>query len=386
MSLKFTGGRKINLAIVENNLAIGGSQKLAVDLLANLDREIFNLYLVTLGQPERGDLYDRIPGDVTVIKLNFKGMWDVPSLISLARVFWRIKPDIVKSAIFFSNTFVRVLKPFFRYECITAEHNTKNNKTAIQKLINHSLSHLSYTIVTDSKMVADFLSSSEGTKRDRFSVIPNGVDMQKVEETIANFTPKKAELLSALSLPPGKKIFLNVARLVKQKNHFLLLRSFSELQKLSKEAVLIIIGGGTLEAELRKLAKELLIEDSVFFLGEQKDIYKYYLLSDCGVMTSTDEGFSVAAIEGLAFGVPLISTRVAGVVEYLVDGENGYLTEHDPIDIAHKMKLIIDRSPEEVSVMSRYSKETGKKYSIERYIKTYTELFLKVSESHLKNG
>jgi glycosyltransferase involved in cell wall biosynthesis len=103
-------------------------------------------------------------------------------------------------------------------------------------------------------------------------------------------------------------------------------------------------------------------------------------------MTSTDEGFSVAAIEGLAFGVPLISTRVAGVVEYLVDGENGYLTEHDPIDIAHKMKLIIDRSPEEVSVMSRYSKETGKKYSIERYIKTYTELFLKVSESHLKNG
>ena len=51
----------------------------------------------------------------------------------------------------------------------------------------------------------------------------------------------------------------------------------------------------------------------------------FYAMSDFFIMTSRHEGFCIAAMEGLAFGMPLISTKVAGIVEYLKDEVNGFL-------------------------------------------------------------
>jgi UDP-glucose:(heptosyl)LPS alpha-1,3-glucosyltransferase len=79
-------------------------------------------------------------------------------------------------------------------------------------------------------------------------------------------------------------------------------------------------------------------------------------------------------MEGLAFGMPLLSTRVAGVSEYLEEGKNGFFVDADPADIAEKMNKTASFSEEQLRSFSVSGMETASSYSLERYIQAYRDM------------
>jgi glycosyltransferase involved in cell wall biosynthesis len=99
-------------------------------------------------------------------------------------------------------------------------------------------------------------------------------------------------------------------------------------------------------------------------------------MSDITLLSSDHEGFCIAAMEGLAFGAPLVSTRVAGVVEYLEDGKNGFFAEKTPEDLAEKMEKIVDLSESNFIDFQENSRRTALNYSLESYGKRLTKLFI----------
>ncbi len=371
---------KPKVVIVMNDFLVGGVQKLAVDQM-NLLRDDFDFVLITLMQFPKGDFYKLIPSSVKVYKLNFRSFIDIKSLFSLINILIKERPKIVKTAMFFSNTVLRILKPFFGFVIITAEHNTETKRPLSHRLLNRLLSKITYTIIADSKTVADHVSDVEKIPRDKFTVIYNGVETNEIKNFTEKFLPDREIVRNEISVSEDETLFLTVARLVIQKNHDLMIRGFEKYLRNGGQGKLVIIGDGVLLPSLKKLVEDFKINKSVIFLGERQDIYRYYAVSDFFLLTSIREGFCISAMNGLAFGLPLISTKVAGVVEYLKEGENGYFIEDNEDSIASILKKITSLSKEDLISFKKNAKLTANDFSVELHVGKYRNLYNSILEN-----
>ena len=155
-----------------------------------------------------------------------------------------------------------------------------------------------------------------------------------------------------------------------------MIRGFAQYLRIGGKGKLVIIGDGVLRDKLQQLAKDLHIYQSVIFLGERQDIYKYYVVSDFFLLTSIREGFCISAMNGLAFGIPLISTRVAGVVEYLKDGENGYFIDLNEESISETLIKVTSLSEGKKEEMKSNAIATAQGFSVQAHADRYRELFM----------
>jgi glycosyltransferase involved in cell wall biosynthesis len=367
--------KKIVLAIVVNDLAMAGVQRLAVDQVQLLPPDTFDLHLIVLRkQKSVGDFFHLVPTHVKVYRLDFTSLYDVYSWVRLLRVLRVISPDIVKSSLFFSNTVMRLCQPWYRYVLITAEHNTDLVKKRLQYFFNRMLYRLDFVMVVDSQMVATFLSTTEKIPRTHFKVIYNGVDIERIQASKETLLAQRSSIRSKLRVGKENFLFITVARLVKQKNHQLMIDAFAELYQVRKQARLVIVGDGPLRPDLERQIDQLGLRNLVQLVGEHADTHPFYIASDCFLMTSKHEGFCIAAMDGLAFEKPLISTRVAGIEEYLIDGVNGYFVPGDKSSVAETMKLVIDLPEDKMKRLKANAQSTSVRYSKERFKDEYVAL------------
>jgi glycosyltransferase involved in cell wall biosynthesis len=122
-----------------------------------------------------------------------------------------------------------------------------------------------------------------------------------------------------------------VARLVPIKRHELLLRAVAHYKKHVREAgdppfTLLIVGDGALRGALTELHQTLNLQKEVQFCGWQKDMPSLYADLDLNLLVSKNEGTPVSLIEGLMAGVPFLSTRVGGIVDFAPEGA-GWLVD-----------------------------------------------------------
>ena len=181
-------------------------------------------------------------------------------------------------------------------------------------------------LIAVSKYTVDELTELYGIDEKKIHVIYNGVDVQKFKPK-----PNKAELRQEFGLEEKKKIVLFVGRLYHRKGLEILLRSIPPVIQEFSNVKFVISGKGFKQKEesLRNLAKQLDIEDHVSFLGYVPDekLPNLYATSDIFVLPAIYENFPFAILEAQSSGLPVISTKVGGIAEFLVDNENGFLIE-----------------------------------------------------------
>ncbi len=178
-----------------------------------------------------------------------------------------------------------------------------------------------------------------GAKPGNVRVIPTGFDGSL-------FSPTAGEgARSKLGLPAGKKILLDVANLVPQKGHRYLLESFSVLSKARSDLVLVLVGGGHLEGQIRLRARELDIEEKVIFAGPRPhdEIPAWINACDVFALPSISEGSPTVIPEAMACGKPVVATLVGGVPDVVTEGEEGYLVPAgDTIALGDAMARALD--------------------------------------------
>jgi glycosyltransferase involved in cell wall biosynthesis len=134
------------------------------------------------------------------------------------------------------------------------------------------------------------------------------------------------------SAPPT---FLAVGRFVEKKAPQLTLKAFAEVYKSEPAARLRMVGDGELLSECRRLAKELGVDDAVTFLGGQPHsvVQAEMRRARCFVQHSVEaengdcEGTPVGVLEAGASGLPVISTRHAGIPDVVIEGQTGLLVD-----------------------------------------------------------
>lgn len=134
----------------------------------------------------------------------------------------------------------------------------------------------------------------------------------------------------------------SVGRLVPVKGYSHLLVAMRLLRDRGIEVRLEIAGAGSAERELKELARRLLIDGQVSFLGWHDDPAQLHQRWDVLAMPSLHEGFPLAALEAMASGLPVVAARVGGLPELVDDGHTGYLVPAgDQRALADRLALLL---------------------------------------------
>jgi dihydroflavonol-4-reductase len=124
-----------------------------------------------------------------------------------------------------------------------------------------------------------------------------------------------------------------------------LLDAFPRVRAAVPSARLLVVGEGAERASLEAQAVRLGISPFVIFAGMRDDIAAHLRLCDVAVVSSTDDGLSLAGMEALSAGVPLIATRVPGLSQIVRDGENGLLVPPADADALASAIIRVLRNP-----------------------------------------
>lgn len=130
-----------------------------------------------------------------------------------------------------------------------------------------------------------------------------------------------------LGLSRDTKLIGIVGRFAAIKNHRLFLDMASQVLRRFPNSRYIVVGDGLSRAGLEDYARSLEIDRAVIFTGWRSDLAKIYADLDVLVVSSTNEGTPVSAIEAMASGCPVVASRVGGLPDLVSDGVTGFLVE-----------------------------------------------------------
>ncbi len=160
-----------------------------------------------------------------------------------------------------------------------------------------------------------------GIRRERITVIPNGVSPGEGETTAGSATPESG---TDDQRPTGTKTLLSIGRLVRYKGHHKVIQAMPHLLSLEPDTKLLILGRGPYEKELRKLARKLGVSDHVEFdfIPSEESHRLRAILRDASlaVLLSDYESHGMAAHEALTVGLPLAVMDKSALSELVTSG------------------------------------------------------------------
>lgn len=157
-----------------------------------------------------------------------------------------------------------------------------------------------------------------------------GVDSAKiavVRNGLPHRTPvrSRSEVRRDLGLGPAQGAVLTTARFTPQKDHTTLIDAVPAVLERHPEACFLLAGDGPLEDDCRRAVGDRGLSHAVRFLGNRSDIPDLLAAVDLFVLPSRFEGLPLALLEAMDAGLPVVSTRVGGTDEVVVDGLTGFL-------------------------------------------------------------
>ena len=152
-----------------------------------------------------------------------------------------------------------------------------------------------------------------------------GVDFSNREGVIS-----REEKRAQLNIAEDDILVLSVGELQKRKNHQAIIRAIAKLNK--PHIKYIICGQGVLENQLRTLVAKNNLDNQVSFLGYRQDIPEIMNACDIFAHPSIREGLGLASLEAMASGLPLITSNVQGVPDYVENGITGYMCGPRDVD------------------------------------------------------
>jgi glycosyltransferase involved in cell wall biosynthesis len=196
-----------------------------------------------------------------------------------------------------------------------------------------------------------------GVPAERIRSIPNGVDTRRFSPVA---DPERRWLRRALALPPVP-VVLYSGRLAPEKGVDLLVEAWAEARGRGVLGTLCLVGEGPQRATLERRARDLGVAGAVRFAGAAEDVVPWLRAADAFVLPSRQEGTSVALLEAMACGVPVVATAVGGTGA--AAGEAAVLVPpEDPAALAAAIGAVLE-APERARTLGR----AGRARATERY-------------------
>lgn len=349
------------LLFINGHLNTGGVEKSLLDILKHLDYEKFEVDLLLL--EELGDYASEIPEQVHVQLRCLKNTYgSVPS--SLLRCIrqrdwfcFRMRLIFLMMKLFGQKE-IRFARKFLtgnqHYDCvigfrpgictqiaafavnadkrITWWHHGEINveHSSYQEVANACNQIAVVSEACRSMLAVAFLSLGH-----KLTVVPNMVVIDDIR--------RKAEAF----LPYTKRDPFHIVTLCRLSPEKHIENAVFAARKLKEKGITFqwhVVGGGSIENDLRNAAAAANVQDVFLFEGNQPNPYPYLKNADLFVHPSYVESQGLVVLEAMALGVPCVVTKSLGPCEFIEDGVNGILTEQSPESLAEKvMEILTDQ-------------------------------------------
>ena len=320
------------LLFIVNSLEVGGAEKQVVTLLNHLDGGQFRLHLAYLK-----------PGDRLLKQLD-TGKLDALTCCNVSR---GVEPRAIRQlaglirahsidAVICTNMYSMLYGYLARSrtqprpKLATVFHTTllRNYKEKAQMLLYRQLFRRSDLLVYVSENQRDRW-RDWGLRAAADAVVHNGID---VDHFSTERTPRHEHLRASLGLTEEDYVIGLCSGLRPEKAHGDLLHALAQLRGRGIPAKALLIGDGPERSHIESLTAELGLRGHVIITGLQEDVRPYIACCDVMTLVSHTETFSLAALESMALGKPLVMSDIGGASEQVVHGQTGLLFE--PHDIA----------------------------------------------------
>jgi len=205
-----------------------------------------------------------------------------------------------------------------------------------------------------------------------FKVNGVGVNLNSFNGVSVNVKEKR----ESLDLPENAVVGIVVGDLNNNKNVETIIRA---LPLADGNIHIIICGFGPLESTLKKLAKDLGVDERCHFLGFRTDVKELYLASDIFIFASQREGLPRSTMEAMLAGLPCVVSKIRGNIDLIDENKGGSLFPPKDFDSLAKELTILADNPSLRVKYGTYNKERIKDYDIEvvkkQMLNIYQEVF-----------
>ncbi len=215
-----------------------------------------------------------------------------------------------------------------------------------------------------------------GALEDRILSFPNGVDTKRFHPTTQNV---KKKLKKKLGLSNRPYLVTYTGRFEERKRVMDLIHAWQRIHETFPQHHLLLIGDGEEQEACQEAVHSSGLTKRVTFVGEVQNVTEYLQVTDCYVFPSRLEGMPNVILEAMACGLPIITTKIPGIVEIIDDGESGLLVPPKNVSALANALTTMLSNPE---IALQYGKTARKQavqdYSFqvlgERYFQIYQEL------------
>jgi glycosyltransferase involved in cell wall biosynthesis len=283
-----------------------------------------------------------------------------PSIVSMLALR---KPDVIVLGEYEDPTtwLAFIVCKFLKIPIIQWTEGIKEPKSilgAITRPIREFFTRKSCAVVVPGRLSRRYLMTL-GARSEAVFTAPNAIDYDLFASISSKCKSSKDSLKGKLGLR-GRTVILYVGQLIKRKGVEYLLRAYARLAKERNGISLVLVGSGSLEPQLMKLADRLRLRNFIIIHSglSQKELIELYSVAGILVLPTLEDVWGFVINEGMACGLPVVSTGASQAAQEMIrSGENGYVVkEADPEDLYKALRNILS-NPSLGKRMGERSKE-----------------------------
>lgn len=323
------------LLCILSGMNVGGAETFLMKVYRNIDRTLYQMdFCINVKDKcfyedeilDLGGIVYRIPSKSENLSKFRKQLFNI---IKNNRYDYVLR--ITSSAMGFMD--LKIARKAGVHRCIARSSNSSDGGSAKSKIM-HILGRKLYAKYVDVKiapsdLAATYTFGKKAYVNNEISILHNAIDLD-VYKFDSSYRRK---VRSEFNINENTMVIGHVGRFSYQKNHSFLLDIFKEYNKQVPDSLLMLVGSGELENEIKRKAKMLSIEEKIIFTGVRLDVPALLSAMDLFVFPSFYEGMPNTVIEAQATGLPCIiadtitrEADITGLVRYLpLDNINDWL-------------------------------------------------------------
>jgi glycosyltransferase involved in cell wall biosynthesis len=364
--------RKITILHTIETAGPGGAETVLLNLVSHLDASRFQS-LVLL--PDKDWLFERLQeAGVPAFVARSEAWYDLRLLGRMAKLARQVKADLIHSHLPDQNFYSCLVGWPTRRKVVVTYHGSQflsgqEDAKSAGKL--WFVKRTASRVVAVSEYLKEMLIRA-GFPRDRVIRIYNGIACSRFA------APEAGRFRAELGLQNGTKLVGMVANLRASKGYDHFVHTARLVTDAMPKVRFVAIGktNGPNYGELVRLIRELGLEDRFLLLGFRRDVPEILADLDVFVLSSINEGFSLATIEAMAAAKPVVVTRSGGPQEIVEDGQTGFLVPSaDPVALAEKICHVLSDRELASGLGRRAQAMVQTKFTLQAMIGQYQKLY-----------
>mgnify|MGYP000861575471 CR=1 FL=1 len=330
----------MRVAQLIDNLKWGGAQKMMAQLAQALAERQHEITVISLGSSNTPLAEDLRAHHIRVVEFSAPHLFDPVRLGHLAHFLRSEKFDILHSYLTYANIMGVLAGKLTGVPVVASLHSA-----GIDPRFYHPIRYQietwllrfgAHCVIANGCSIAKANQQRLGHKR--IVVIPNAVTIPPSIST-AERVALRAELLPK----PNRLLLISVGRLSPPKGYSDLLTAFAKVLPTHRSVFLMIVGDGSLRSELERQVESLVLNQDVLMTGARSDIPRLLAASDLFVNASHWEGLSVAILEAMAAGLPVVATSVGDTPRIVIPGTGLVVPPQQPAHLAEALCKLLDQ-------------------------------------------